>query len=224
MKHIKRLLPAAAALLTLLCIASCGAASDSQQESASAPALTSAEPEETAAPEVSEESTEPEESMKAEESAAPVFDPESLPAITLTSEDLHDGVWDADITNTSNGSNRSPQLSWEPVAGASCYAVYMVDTTANYWLHWKSLNISETSLAAGAASGTEYVGPYPPSGTHEYEIRVYALKEATEEDQSRFDSGNSKFEQIIAGLDQNSSGAGNVLAYGTLSGTYTRES
>ena len=215
MKHIKRLLPAAAALLTLLCITSCGAASDSQQESDSAPAQTSAVPEETATPE---------ESTVTEESAAPAFDPESLPAITLTSEDLHDGVWDADITKTSNGSNRSPQLSWEPVAGASCYAVYMVDTTANYWLHWKSLNISETSLAAGAASGTEYVGPYPPSGTHEYEIRVYALKEAAEEDQSRFDSGNSKFEQVIAELDQNSSGAGNVLAYGTLSGTYTRES
>lgn len=215
MKHIKRLLPAAAALLTLLCIASCGAASDSKQESASAPVQTSAVPEETAAPE---------ESTVTEESAAPEFDPESLPAITLTSEDLHDGVWDADITKTSNGSNRSPQLAWKPVAGASCYAVYMVDTTANYWLHWKSLNISETSLAAGAASGTEYVGPYPPSGTHEYEIRVYALKEAAEENQSRFDSGNSKFEQVIAGLDQNSSGAGNVLAYGTLSGTYTRES
>ena len=215
MKHIKRLLPAAAALFTLLCIASCGAASDSQQESASAPVQTSAVPEETAAPE---------ESTVTEESAAPEFDPESLPAITLTSEDLHDGVWDADITNTSNGSNRSPQLAWEPVAGASCYAVYMVDTTANYWLHWKSLNIPETSLAAGAASGTEYVGPYPPSGTHEYEIRVYALKEAAEEDQSRFDSGNSKFEQVIAALDQNSSGSGNVLAYGTLSGTYTRES
>ena len=72
--------------------------------------------------------------------------------------------------------------------------------------------------------GQQYVGPYPPSGTHEYEIRVYALKEAAEEDQSRFDSGNSKFEQVIAELDQNSSGAGNVLAYGTLSGTYTRES
>lgn len=215
MKHIKRLLPAAAALLTLLCIASCGAASDSQQESDYVPAQTSAVPEETAAPE---------ESTVTEESAAPEFDPESLPAITLTSEDLHDGVWDADITKTSNGSNRSPQLAWEPVAGASCYAVYMVDTTAGYWLHWKSLNISETTLAAGAASGTEYVGPYPPSGTHEYEIRVYALKEAAEEDQSRFDSGNSKFEQFIAALDQNSSGAGNVLAYGTLSGTYTRES
>ena len=221
MKHIKRLLPAAAALFTLLCIASCGAASDSQQESDYVPAQTSAVPEETAAP---EEFAEAEESTVTEESAAPAFDPESLPAITLTSEDLHDGVWDADITKTSKGSNRSPQLSWEPVAGASCYAVYMVDTTANYWLHWKSLNISETSLAAGAASGTEYVGPYPPSGTHEYEIRVYALKEAAEEDQSRFDSGNSKFEQSIAGLDQNSSGAGNVLAYGTLSGTYTRES
>ena len=145
----------------------------------------------------------------------------SLPAIALTSEDLHDGVWDTDITKTEKGSNRSPQLSWQPVEGAACYAVYMVDTSANYWLHWKSGNVTETELAAGAAPDTEYVGPYPPSGTHNYEIRVYALKEAVTESRSRFDSSNAGFDNMAAALDKTGSGEGNVLAYGTLTGTYT---
>ena len=145
----------------------------------------------------------------------------SLPAIALTSEDLHDGVWDTDITKTEKGSNRSPQLSWQPVEGAACYAVYMVDTSAGYWLHWKSSNVTETELAAGAAPDSEYVGPYPPSGTHNYEIRVYALKEAVTESKSRFDSSNAGFEKMAEALDKTGSGEGNVLAYGTLTGTYT---
>ena len=159
MKHINRLLPAAAALLTLLSMTACGASSDAVQESAAEPAKTSAASEETAA-----------------------FHPASLPSIMLTSENLHDGVWDAEISNTKQGANRSPQLAWQPVEGASCYAVYMVDTTVNYWLHWKSLNIKETSLAAGSIPDTEYIGPYPPSGTHAYEIRVFALKEPAKEE------------------------------------------
>ena len=146
----------------------------------------------------------------------------SLPAIALTSEDLHDGVWDTDITKTEKGSNRSPQLSWQPVEGAACYAVYMVDITVTNWLHWKSGNVAETTLPAGWAPETEYVGPYPPSGTHDYEIRVFALKEAVTEEKSKFDNSNYGFEKITAALDQGSSGSGNVLAYGTLTGSFTR--
>ncbi|MBQ9907065.1 MAG: phosphatidylethanolamine-binding protein [Oscillospiraceae bacterium] len=199
MKHINRLFPAAAALLTLLSMTACGASSDAVQESAAEPAKTSAASEETAA-----------------------FHPASLPSIMLTSENLHDGVWDAEISNTNQGANRSPQLAWQPVEGASCYAIYMVDTTVNYWLHWKSLNITETSLAAGSIPDTEYIGPYPPSGTHDYEIRVFALKEPAKEAQSRFDNENSGFEQMTAALDQTENGSGNILAYGTLTGSYTR--
>ena len=62
----------------------------------------------------------------------------------LSSGDLHDGVWDTVITNTVNGENVSPQLSWEPVDGAECYAIYMVDTSANCWIHWKSGGVTET--------------------------------------------------------------------------------
>lgn len=150
------------------------------------------------------------------------FDPAKLPAITLSSDDLHDGVWDADITKTENGSNRSPALTWEPVEGAACYAVYMVDTTATFWLHWKSPEVTETELPAGWAPAAEYVGPYPPSGTHEYEIRVFALKEAVAEEKSAFDRSNYNFDDLVKALDEGSSGSGNVLAYGTLTGTYTK--
>ena len=201
MDFFHRIIPAAAALLILFGTAACGEVQQSDTDSAQ----TSAAADTTAAP--------------ADTTAAPVFDPDSLPAITLTSADLHDGVWDADISNTNKGSNRSPQLSWQPVEGAACYAVYMVDTSASYWLHWKSLNITSTELAAGAAPETEYIGPYPPSGTHDYEIRVYALKEPAAEEQSQFDNSNVKFAQMAAALDNP---AGNVLAYGTLTGSYTR--
>ena len=98
----------------------------------------------------------------------------------------------------------------------------MIDTTVTYWLHWKSLNVTETELSAGAATAEEYIGPYPPSGTHDYEIRVFALKEAVAEEQSKFDNSNAEFDQMTAALDIGSSGAGNVLAYGTLTGSYTR--
>lgn len=217
MKHIKRLL-IAAAIFTLLGTASCGASADVPQQSG---ANTEA-PQQTALSSETESTQQTADEAESTQQEAPAFDPESLPAITLTSENLHDGVWDAVISNTNKGENRSPQLAWEPVAGAACYAVYMVDTGASYWLHWKSLNVTETTLAEGAASEKEYIGPYPPSGTHHYEIRVYALRESVKEEKSRFDSGNFGFDDMMTALDKSSSGAGNVLAYGTLTGSYTR--
>lgn len=198
MKHNKQLLTVTAALLMLSGMSACG---NSAAQPSQSTAMTSAE---TTVP-------------------AEAFDPAKLPAIALTSESLHDGVWDAEISNTDKGANRSPQLAWEPVEGAACYAVYMVDTTVTYWLHWKSGKVTETTLPAGWAPKTEYVGPYPPSGTHDYEIRVFALKEPVTEDTSQFDASNRGFNQMTASLDQGSSGSGNVLAYGTLKGTYTRQ-
>lgn len=217
MKHLNRLLAAAVALMMLT---GCGTQTAPQQ-SAAEPAQTSAP--ETEAQEVSEAEAQAEEAPEAEAAEEPAeFDPATLQQITITSENLHDGVWDDAISNTDKGENQSPQLSWEPVDGAACYAVYMVDTTATFWLHWKSADILETNLPAGWAPETEYVGPYPPSGTHEYEIRIFALKEAVAEDKSQFDRSNYNFDDLVRALDEGSSGSGNVLAYGTLAGTFTR--
>ena len=211
---------AVAATLMLLCgMTACGSQTAPQQ-SAAEPVQTEAPAAENDAPEESAEEPAAESPEEAADSAEPAeFDPESLPAITLTSENLHDGVWDDKISNTDRGENHSPQLSWEPVGDAACYAVYMVDTTVTYWLHWKSLGVTETTLAAGWASADEYVGPYPPSGTHDYEIRIFALKEPVTEEKSKFDSSNYGFDDMVKALDGD---GGNVLAYGTLTGTFTR--
>ena len=142
---------------------------------------------------------------------------EDLSQFIVTSNDLHDGVWDTVITNTDYGKNVSPQLSWEPVDGAKSYVIYMVDTSAGNWLHWRAGNITVTTLEQGSATASEYIGPYPPSGTHNYEIYVYAMKADIEQIPGAFDSTNDGFGQFESLLDE----SGSVIAYGHISGTYT---
>ena len=141
---------------------------------------------------------------------------ETLAEFEVTSEDLHDGIWDTVITKTKNGSNVSPQLSWEPVEGAQSYIIYMVDTSASNWMHWKSGNITETNLAQGSADENEYIGPYPPDGKHTYEIWVYALEKPTENIPGKFDDINGKFDDYKDQIGETSK----ILAAGHLSGTY----
>lgn len=142
---------------------------------------------------------------------------------SISSENLKDGVWDTCISNTKNGSNQSPQLSWESVEDAKYYSVYMVDTSAGNWIHWKSEYLEETSLKLGWASSTEYKGPCPPSGTHSYEIYVFALKEKPSAKLNIFLNARCAtfFKQVIA-LDLLEDGSkGNVVAFGHIKGTYT---
>ena len=149
---------------------------------------------------------------------------DDLPQIEVTSEDIHDGIWDVIITNTNYGENRSPELSWEEVDGASFYEVIMIDGA---WLHMDVFTES-TSLAAGeierGSRGSEYVGPSPPSGTHTYSVFVFALRDEPEHVSLRFDSGNNNINAIYSDLDTDVNGeAGNVLAYGRLYGNYTHQ-
>lgn len=89
----------------------------------------------------------------------------------------------------------------------------MVDSTANYWMHWKSGEITETTLKEGAATSQEYVGPYPPDGsTHTYDIYIFALKNSVEKIKGSFDCSNSFFEKNIAALDTDVNGnTGNII-------------
>lgn len=151
------------------------------------------------------------------------FDLNSKSQFSVSSDDLHNGVWDAVISNTSEGSNYSPALSWTPVDNAESYVIYMVDTSANNWMHWKSGNITKTELPSGWARSSEYIGPYPPSGTHRYEIYIFALKNSPSQLKGNFDDENSDFSSIISSLDKDSAGeSGNMFSYGHISGTYTR--
>lgn len=152
-----------------------------------------------------------------------LFDDLDITSFQVSSEDLQNGVWDTIITNTENGSNVSPQLTWDAIPDAACYVIYMTDITAYNWIHWKSNNITDTTLPQGWAPRLDYIGPYPPGGTHTYEIYVIALKEPVERVQGAHNSDNPRFKECVLALDEAADGRnGNILAYGYISGTYTK--
>ncbi len=153
------------------------------------------------------------------------FRDSNIPNFELTSEDLHDGVWDTVISNTAEGANVSPQLTWEAVPDAACYVIYMVDSSAGDWLHWKKNDVTETTLAQGWEQTSDYLGPCPPPGTtHDYEVYVIAIKEPVERAKGALKSSNPNLYANIWALDTPAEGVtGNILSYGHLVGTFTAE-
>ena len=141
----------------------------------------------------------------------------------VTSTSLNNGVWNDVISNTDRGANKSPQLQWDAVEGAGLYVIIMDDPTSWHFLHWKSDNVTETSLDEGWAPKSEYVGPYPPSGaTRTYEVYVVALKAPVERVKGAFNVSNPNFEENFKALDTDAEGnSGNIIAVGRLSGTFT---
>lgn len=120
----------------------------------------------------------------------------------VTSKGLSNGVWNEKITNTSYGENVSPELTWSAVDGAAEYAVYMVDPDGHNWLHWRVTGFQGTHLDEGEMpDGSEYVGPYPPSGTHRYIVTVYALKAKPDSIPGNFDSSNASADKIEKALN-----------------------
>ena len=156
--------------------------------------------------------------------------------LNVTSEDLHDGRWDTAITDTARGKNMSPRLSFDPVPGAEYYVIYMVDESANNWVHWIATDIRSTDLDSGENLKHEndpsfrYRGPYPPegSGDHTYTIYVYALKKAPDSDfEFEFDEPSLQGDDLYYDhLNISQRGDidtyGNVIAYGYISGVYGR--
>ena len=85
--------------------------------------------------------------------------------------------------------NVSPPLEWDGAPeGTRSFALACVDIhpVARGYVHWLVADISPqlSSLPEGAAGGTyssfteiePYAGPFPPSGTHDYEFTLYALR------------------------------------------------
>lgn len=141
----------------------------------------------------------------------------------VTSTNLNDGVWDDITSNTERGENKSPALSWTPVEGATQYVIYMIDTSVNDWMHWKSGGVTETDLPLGWAAKSDYVGPYPPNGScHTYEVYVLALKNPVEKVKGAFNTTNSTFQQAVEALDTDVEGnTGNIVACGHIAGKFT---
>lgn len=158
--------------------------------------------------------------MPESSSTVPASSEPAVLFLNLSSDDLSDGVWNSVIASNGSGQNLSPELSFDAVEGAEEYAVVMIDPDGNNWLHWIASGIKRTHLSQGENPGS-YKGPYPPSGTHTYEVTVYALKAAPDVLPGTFDAAGNSPEDLFAGMDTAGGSRGNVIVSETISGTYT---
>lgn len=132
---------------------------------------------------------------------------------------------------TADGPNVSPPLEWESVPeGVQSFALICDDPDApvGVWVHWVLYNLpaeikslpenvpSKKTLENGAAQGTNdfrkigYGGPAPPSGTHRYYFKLYAL-----DTKLNLEPGVTK-DDLLKAMK------GRILAHGRLMGKYKR--
>lgn len=112
---------------------------------------------------------------------------------------------------TCQGDDINPSLIFVRVpANAKSIALIMDDPDApvGTWVHWLmwnipvDANIDEDSVPLGAVQGknswgrNDYGGPCPPSGTHRYFFRAYALDTLLSLDES---SGRAELEEAMQG-------------------------
>jgi len=133
--------------------------------------------------------------------------------------------------HTCDGENVSPPLAWggiPPEAISLALVVDDPDAPGRTWVHWLAYDLPaasgglpesvppEKAVAGGGRQGRNdfgrlgYGGPCPPSGTHRYHFRLYALDTVL-----GLDAGASKAELLQAMQ-------GHVLAEATLIGRYRR--
>lgn len=133
---------------------------------------------------------------------------------------------------TCDGDNVSPPLSWSnPPEGTVGFALIMDDPDAplGTWVHWIVYRIPATArfvaegaskskkLPEGSVEGftdfqsTPYGGPCPPSGTHRYFIKLYAL-----DTRLNLQPGATK-KQLLDAMK------GHMLAQAELVGKYKRQ-
>lgn len=136
------------------------------------------------------------------------------------------------VRYTCDGENVSPPLKWSNVPqGTKSFAIVNDDPDApmGTWVHWVIYNIpaNVTELAEriqplqklnnGALQGKNswgkigYGGPCPPSGTHRYFFKIYALDKTLD-----LKPGASK-EEVLKAIK------GHILAEGQLYGKYSRQ-
>jgi Raf kinase inhibitor-like YbhB/YbcL family protein len=152
------------------------------------------------------------------------------PEIKLTSTAFKEGEA-IPRTYTCDGVNVSPPLEWSGVPKtAKTLAIICDDPDASpdTWVHWVLYNLpadnigmvesmpATEKLLAGGFQGTNdfkkigYGGPCPPSGTHHYYFKIYAL-----DGELPLKAGATKAETLQAM-------EGHILLQGQLMGTYRR--
>ena len=132
---------------------------------------------------------------------------------------------------TCDGENVSPPLSWQaPPEGTRSLALICDDPDApmGTWVHWVLFNLpadtaqltenipTSRELPGGARQGKNdfgkigYGGPCPPSGTHRYFFKIYALDTPLQ-----LQPGATK-SQLLKAME------GHIIARGQLMGRYKR--
>jgi Raf kinase inhibitor-like YbhB/YbcL family protein len=133
---------------------------------------------------------------------------------------------------TCDGDDVSPPLEWaDPPAGTQSLALICddLDAPAGTWVHWVLFNLpagaralpeavpADADLPDGGRHGNNgwrrlgYGGPCPPSGTHRYFFKLYALDTALD-----LAAGASK-KELLGAME------GHVLAQVELMGVYSRQ-
>jgi Raf kinase inhibitor-like YbhB/YbcL family protein len=142
--------------------------------------------------------------------------------------ELHSSSFDDDGTIDrkygKKADNISPQLSWSGVPdGTASFVLTCVDLhpIARGYVHWVVTgipadvtelpeNAAATGLPAGATESQKYAGPFPPSGTHDYEFTLYAVGAAAAV------PAKAPLDQILHAIDPH------VLARAKLVGAFTK--
>lgn len=163
-------------------------------------------------------------------SAAPETEGEmsAMETLTITSPDFEHGQ-PIPALFSCDGEDISPALAWgEAPAGTQSLALIVDDPDApvGTWVHWVVYNLPPErrglpqgvpgieSIEGGGLQGsnswnrTDYGGPCPPSGTHRYFFKLYALD-------ITLDAGGG-----LSKKDVEAAMAGHILAQGELMGTY----
>lgn len=156
---------------------------------------------------------------------------EGIMEITIISSEFKDGEM-IPAKYTADGANVSPPLSWTPVPEGTKSIVLISDdpdAPMGTWVHWVMYNLPAdlTGLPENVPAGENpptggkhgvtdfgrygYGGPAPPSGTHRYFFKIYAL------DVMLDIKGSIKKEDVIRAMK------GHVLAQGQLMGRYQRQ-
>jgi len=133
---------------------------------------------------------------------------------------------------TCDGANVSPPLRWEAVPeGTKSIALISDDPDApvGIWVHWVIFNLPadtkelpenvppDKTLPSGARQGINdfrkigYGGPCPPSGTHRYFFKIYALDTVLD-----LPAGATKGD-LLKAME------GHILGEGKLMGQYKRQ-
>jgi Raf kinase inhibitor-like YbhB/YbcL family protein len=151
-------------------------------------------------------------------------------AIEVTSSAFEDGEG-IPTRYTCDGLDVSPPLSWGSVPDGTRSLTLIADdpdAPGGTFVHWVIYDLppdtrglpedvpTQQTLPSGAAQGVNgagsigYMGPCPPSGTHRYFFKVYAL------DTELGLGGGATKEEVLDAME------GHVVAEGQLMGTYRR--